>query len=577
MVVAFLFACVAVVAACGGDSTPAPTAAPVTQATKAATPTPAATAKATPTPTPAATPKATVRPTPQATAAATPKPTPPPVEPEGTLTVGFASLLEGVYDPHREGGGHKMFWSVMYDWLVGVDAAHVNIAPTGVASSWTPNAAQDEWTFIIKEGITFSNGEVLDANDVKASIDRVIRLNESPGSTSLGETVEAVSVVGPYEVLIKTANPTFTLPYELSYMIGTEGTIIPDQYLAQVGDQGFMDKPIGSGPYTIQSQGLGDFMQFEAVHNSANPHHRVGVPKYEIVRLEIIPDLFTRVGRMNRGDLDAAEVNRRSAPSMIEAGMKLAEKDGSVLVPLWPMNQYIEGNPLGDKRVREAFFRTIPAQLILDELFDGQGRVDGGYPVGSWGIGYKDTFQPPAYDPDVARALFKDAGYSPGDFEMDLWYWTGRGVDEMPDVVQFIAETWENELGIKTNLIPSDILTILQKGREGTMDMPAMAFHITFQGLFRHRTASAVLGEGRGFTSRDPGIEALRQDFNKAANIEEYAELASQLQQSVLDNLYMANIWNLGQLFAYNPETVPSWDTGRIEFDVNLEDLYWRK
>src|SRR5699024_5291668 len=124
-----------------------------------------------------------------------------------------------------------------------------------LATSW--EATDDTtWVFTIREGVTFSNGESLDAESVKVSLD----LYRAPESVvaSRYRSIEDVVVVDSHTVEVHTEYPDPFLPNSMS----DNAFIMPAGYLDEVGIDGFATAPVGSGPYVLDNWVRGDRIEF---------------------------------------------------------------------------------------------------------------------------------------------------------------------------------------------------------------------------------------------------------------------------------------------------------------------------
>ena len=119
----------------------------------------------------------------------------------------------------------------------------MEIVPDLVESS--ENIDEETWRFKLIEGVKFHNGEDLTAEDVKFSLERVMTddsLKEYPYFTQLKE----VNVIDDYELEVVTDGPMPTIQHVLAK---SGSGILPKDYVEEVGMEGFMEQPIGSGPY----------------------------------------------------------------------------------------------------------------------------------------------------------------------------------------------------------------------------------------------------------------------------------------------------------------------------------------
>ncbi|MBX3143642.1 MAG: hypothetical protein KF813_07800, partial [Trueperaceae bacterium] len=160
-----------------------------------------------------------------------------------TVTVATSAEL-GVLDPHK---ATERFTSIIltniFDSLIarGDDLA---ISPN-LATSWE-QIAPDTWQFKLREGVTFHNGEPFNSESVKFTLERFIDPDFNSTQRTHVRTITGVDIVDEYTVNIKTNGPDALILARMSELFGV---MMPPQYIAEVGDEGFAAHPIGTGPW----------------------------------------------------------------------------------------------------------------------------------------------------------------------------------------------------------------------------------------------------------------------------------------------------------------------------------------
>src|SRR3989475_347209 len=175
----------------------------------------------------------------------------------------------------------------------------------GIATAWEPSADHRRWTFTLRRGVRFHNGDELTSSDVKWSLLRAISKRSTTGYAGvLRALLQDIETPAPDRVVIVTKEPTLVIPPYLSRALSSEGMILPRKYVEAVGDDMFAQKPIGSGPYRFVEQVTGSHVKLTAVER----HWRLGTPKYRIVTFRVVPEEATRMAMVRRGDVDVADV-----------------------------------------------------------------------------------------------------------------------------------------------------------------------------------------------------------------------------------------------------------------------------
>lgn len=336
--------------------------------------------------------------------------TPPPegAKPKGTLRVALSGDPNSLFIPLTADKNADIAASQLYDPLVYQDDEG-NIVP-GLAESWEVSEDGTEYTFYLRKDVTFHNGEPFNADDVIATWEMGKGENSSwPDRFTIAETVEKID---DYTVKVTTDGPKPLLLVTMHDF----WSIIPNEYMEEVGIEGFQENPVGTGPFMFKEWVKGDHITYVA-----NPNYwREGLPKVEEVVFRPIPESATRVAAIQTDEIDV--VQRLSA----EEAQSLLGVEG-VRVIKYPVARifYIAfnnlttgvGEPTENPQVRQAMNHAVDVDAIVDALFDGFGKRATGY-VATGELGYGNV-QPFAYDPEKAKQLLAEAGY-PNGFEMNM-------------------------------------------------------------------------------------------------------------------------------------------------------------
>ncbi len=342
------------------------------------------------------------------TVAASPAQDPePPEVPTGTLVRAVTTFPNSLDVPQTaERQASTTAWN-LFDSLVRFDDDG-NLIPS-MAESWEVSEDGTEYTFYLREGITFHNGEAFNADAVVFSWERAI--NGGFEYTYHWESAKSVEKVDEYTVKITTEDVDALF---LSIM-ADNWAMIPPGYFEEVGQEGFEEQPVGSGPYLFVEWVKGDYITMAAFED-----YWKGAPKLETLTFRPIPESATRVAAIQTGEVDI--VTRLSA----EEAQSLADAE-NVEVIQYPKTRiyYIAFNnlttgldqPTMDAKVRQAMNYAVDIDAIVDALFNGYAKPATGY-VATSELGY-DNADPFGYDPNKALGLLADAGYPDG-FEMGM-------------------------------------------------------------------------------------------------------------------------------------------------------------
>ncbi|MGQ9583867.1 MAG: ABC transporter substrate-binding protein [Anaerolineae bacterium] len=275
------------------------------------------------------------------------------------------------------------------------------------------------WRFHLRKGLTFHNGEPLDANAVKWNIDRV-RTRKDFMVQPQWEFVKDVIVVDDLTVDITTEKPHAYFEYDVSYN-GCE--LLPPKYIEQVGEEEFAKKPVGSGPYKLVEMIPNEKYVFEAWDG-----YWAGRPEVDRVIYQVIPEKASQIAALLAGQVDlVAGVPLPDVKKVAQArGIVTMEMTSGRVNHLYLRTETESGNMAKkypgyqpatlDKRIRHAISYALDRNLLADVMGSATpimvrlSRFDAEALPGKY-AGAENAAK--YYDPEKAKALIKEAGYDP--------------------------------------------------------------------------------------------------------------------------------------------------------------------
>ncbi len=365
-------------------------------------------------------------------------PVPAPPEPEGTLTMAlstFPNSIDRIQAAERQAANAS---TQLWDSLVWVNEEGV-IEPA-LAESYEISEDGTEYMFHLREDVVFHNGEPFNADSVLLTWER----GANAGYEYSYYLQRAVSVekIDDYTVKITTPEPDALF----LRLMADYWAMIPPKYYEEVGEEGFLEHPIGTGPFMFVEWVKGDHITMEA-----NPNYwREGQPKVKTLIFRPIPESATRVAAIQTGEVDVVgRLSSEEAQSLLGVPNVKVIRYPSTRIYYIAFNNLTTGvgQPTEDPLVRQAMNYAVDVDAIVDALFEGFGQRASGYvAAGEMGFGAVDPFP---YDPDEARDLLTEAGYPDG-FEMDFACPSGAYIffEQVCEAVQ----GYLLDVGIETNL-----------------------------------------------------------------------------------------------------------------------------
>jgi peptide/nickel transport system substrate-binding protein len=447
---------------------------------------------------------------------------PPPEVPTGTLVRALTTFPNSLDHPQTaERQASTTSWQ-LYDSLVWFGEGG-KIIPQ-LAESWEVSEDGTEYTFHLREDVLFHNGEPFNADAVVFNWERAA--NGDFEYSNLWQSATAVEAVDEYTVKITLESPD-------ALFLGTVAdnwAMIPPGYFEEVGQEGFEEHPMGTGPYKFVEWVKGDHITLEA-----NEEYWGGMPKIKTVIYRPIPESSTRVAAIQTGEVDiVTRLSSEEAQSLL--GVE------NVQVIKYPVERvyYIAfnnltsgvGQPTEDPLVRQAMNYAVDVDTIIDALFDGFAEPASGYVVaGELGYGNVEPF---GYDPDKARELLAEAGYPDG-FSMDMACPAGA-YTHFEEVCEAIVG-YLGEVGIEVNL------EIMESGQywdlEAAKELPPLfgdSWSATGGEAFR-RLLGALGGMDSSYSAwSDPEIDRLLEKIQATADQDERAAVYEELQVYMQEN-----------------------------------------
>ncbi|EIE99089.1 ABC transporter substrate-binding protein [Saccharomonospora glauca] len=337
--------------------------------------------------------------------------------------------------------------------------------PTGgVAESWEASEDKLTWTFTIREGMTWSDGEPVTAEDAAFTFNKIMsdpKAAEANGSYV--ENFEEVTAPDERTLVIKTKQPQAS-------MTALDVPIVPEHVWSQIED---MHDPVtdsvevvgvGDGPFLIA-----EYRPNELVRMTANEDYWRGAPAYDELHFIKFENADAAVNALRNGEVDFVNRLTRAQFDSLknEPGVETNQASGRRYRELLmnPGARNADGDEIGDGhpalrdvRVRRAIAMAIDPKVLVDKVLGGYGELPGGLvpPI------YEDFHYQPSederytFDPEAANALLDEAGYErgPDGIRVDSegrrleFRLTGRASEDYAQRASDYIVSWLKDVGI---------------------------------------------------------------------------------------------------------------------------------
>ena len=335
-------------------------------------------------------------------------------EPQGEVVTIVSSLTGQGQDVITQAAlewSHKPWWDDVHDYLIEQDEEG-NLVP-GLATEWEASEDGLTWTFTLRDGVIFHNGDPLTAEDVVWSWDRTL-FDPASTHTIIGRApvVESITADGN-QVIVVTTTPQATLPMWFAEIDGgSAGAVYSKAYYDEVGDE-MWSSPIGTGPFKFVSMQGEEEARLTAFTDGGRSDWQVErTPGFKDLIVRAAPDASTRVALLRTGDADVVQLPISAIEELEGGDTSLIEVPAATQSVMFCLGFSLNpDSPCNDAGVREALSIAIDRQGIADSVFRGYAEPSAAFMAGPGSHGNPEGLAAPAYDAERARQLLADAGF----------------------------------------------------------------------------------------------------------------------------------------------------------------------
>lgn len=445
----------------------------------------------------------------------------------GEITVGIAQDLDDSLDPHQTvaAGTREVLFNI-FEGLVKPNSDGEMIP--AVAEKYTLSEDGTTYTFTLREGVKFHNGQTVTAEDVVYSINRCAAVPEGQEKP----LVAAFSAVKSVEALDEKTVAVTIAQRDLEFISYMTAAIIPADYENQD------TAPVGTGPFRFVSRTPQQDFVMERFEDYW------GAPAWlDKVTYKICENADALVMNLNGGSIDLCAHLTSAQASQLNQSFQVLEGTMNLVQAIYLNNQ---AKPFDNQLVRQALCYAIDRQGIMDMVADGHGTAVGSsiYPA------FTKYFLPELVDKyphDVAKAkeLLAQAGYPDG---FDMTISVPNNYQPHMDTAEVVAEQLR-EAGINVTIQPVEWSTWLDTIYNGRQ------FQATVVGVdAANMTARAMLERftsdyGKNFINyNNPAYDTLFQQAINAQDEATQTDLYKQMETMLADtaaNVYIQDLCDL--------------------------------
>lgn len=371
-------------------------------------------------------------------------------------------------NPHLY-AGEMYAQEMLYETLVNITADGYEGC---LAESWDISEDGKIYTFHIRDGVKFSDGEVCDANAIKANFDAIIENKDRHTWLEMMNLLVGVSAPDDKTFVIELSEPYYPLLTELG--VTRPFAMISPKAMKDGSTKDGVNAYIGTGPYVLT-----DFVTDEYAVFEANENYWGEQPKIKKITVKVIPDNQTRILALEKGEIDmifgknmidADAINQYTGNDKFT--VSLSDPTSTRQIVLNTTKEV-----LADKEVRQALQHATNKQAISDGIFYGLEQPAD--TLFAKTVPYCDIdLEPYAYDVEQAQSMLDEAGWVVGadkirekdgqKLNIDLLY-NSDSVTEKA-IAEYLQSEYQ-KIGISLNIHGEEEQSYRDNMKAGNFDM----------------------------------------------------------------------------------------------------------
>ncbi|AWM00116.1 ABC transporter substrate-binding protein [Bradyrhizobium amphicarpaeae] len=460
------------------------------------------------------------------------------VQAQTTLRIGIAEDPD-ILDPSigRTYVGRIVF-SAFCDKLFDIDEK-LNIVPQ-LALSHETSADGKEMTIKLRPGVKFHDGEPLDAEAAKFSLERHMMLPTSFRKSELA-SVDHVEVVDPLTIKLVLKTPYSPL---IAQLTDRSGMMVSPKAAKEAGDK-FGLHPVCAGPYKFVERVQQDRMVFEKFAdywNKDNVH-------IDRVVFQPIVDATVRLANLKSGGLDLIERVLATDIKDVRADPKLvlstAPELGYLGLTVNIGNDKTKGSLSQSAKVRQALDLSIDREALNQVVFNGE-FTPGNQWVSPTHPYYQKAFPVHGRDVAKAKALLKEAGVTT---PVTVDYMIPKGAEN--EAVAQVVQSMAAEAGFDIKIRAVEFATTFKQAQAGEFQI----FQINWSGRIDPDGNSYIFMRSKAPQNdggyANPEADKLMEDGRATSNVEERKAIYAKLTKILLDDLPIIYIYHRTLLIAH--------------------------
>lgn len=423
-----------------------------------------------------------------------------------------------------------------------------NLPAPNLAEEWSVSEDGLTWTFNLKEGVKWHDGEEFDAEDVAFTFNDIV-LNESLGSNGASNfnAVESVEVIDPYIVEFHLNRPFASLPAYLAF----NAEILPAHKFEGVEDpwdftEFNKEAPVGTGPFKLD-----DYLSGQSLTLARFEDYHDGAANIDTVTFKILPDVNTQIAQALSGELDIFALEDTSSLDRLETADHIDLVSSDITRYYW-IAVDLEEPKFQDVRIRQAMLHAIDRESIIEHVLNGYATIANSAITPDQEQFYKEDVKSYEYDPEKAIELLKEAGWedTDGDGILDK---DGEDFTVTFDValqgdleqIATLVQQYLIDVGFDVTLNTMEWNAMIQKNvieRDFEMMLNWWSYPSDPDVLAQYHSSNAGTGNNIPGYQNDE-LDALLEEGQSVSDLEERTAIYHEVQEHMAENLPYIYLW----------------------------------
>ena len=420
----------------------------------------------------------------------------------------------------------------LYDTLMYLNPDGNHEPEPRIAESYEISEDGLDYTFHLRNDVTFHDGTPVTAEDVVFSIE-LYKNSEYQGSQiSMLSSVEAVDDA--------TVVCHLDTPYA-PFLKGILSPYICSKAYYEADPEAFVNSPVGSGPYKFVSRSTGSSIALEA-----NEEYYRGAPTIKQINFEVIPDTATKAIALQTGEVGFAEIDS-SVLAQLEANPQITVTEVPTSSFCY-VSMNLEKEPFDNVLVRQAINYAVNRENLVAVCYDGEAEVNSNICAKSRS-GYSDDQLQYTYDPEKAKELLEEAGIT-----------TPYNLGEILVAEKYsnLATVVQNDLkavGLDVTISVKEFNAYIDDLTSGNYSITAL--NMTLEGDTQNLEMAFItdyIGTANNARYSDPEMDELFDQTRSETDPDKRLELFDQIFTKAQEEAIYAVLCNPLTLYAYNSD-----------------------